>query len=168
MIFSMHFTRVLTVAVTLVVAQSPAHAQDIQANDEAAIKQLGVGWETAWNRRDAKALAALLAEDVDFVTVLGPNGWLKGRPRFEQVHASMFHTYFDESVWKTKEVYVKFIRPDLAIARVLWSTTGDKVRHIKHGAPREGIFSWVVEKRAGQWVILASQNTEAMPVLPGQ
>jgi hypothetical protein len=54
------------------------------------------------------------------------------------------------------------------VARVFWSTTGDRVRHIKHGSPREGIFTWVVEKRDGRWLIVASQNTEAMPVLPGQ
>jgi hypothetical protein len=51
---------------------------------------------------------------------------------------------------------------------VLWSTTGDKVRQIKHGAPRKGIFTRIVGKRNGQWRIIASQNTEAMPVLPGQ
>jgi hypothetical protein len=52
--------------------------------------------------------------------------------------------------------------------RVLGSTTGHKVRHMKHGAPREGIFRRVVEKRGGTWLIVASQNTEVMPVLPGQ
>lgn len=83
-------------------------------------------------------------------------------------HVRMHKTPFTDSVWTTKEVHVKFLRPDLAVARVLWSTTGDKVRHVKHGEPREGIFTWIVEKRDGQWLIIASQNTESMPVLPGQ
>jgi hypothetical protein len=52
--------------------------------------------------------------EVDFVTVLGPKGWLKGRPQFEEAHAWMLKTLFAESEWTTKEVHVRFIRPDLA------------------------------------------------------
>ena len=159
---------VAVVAVAVSLAPGRAAAQTSQAEDEAAITQLGKAWQDAWNRRDATALASLLADDVDFVTVLGPKGWLKGREQFQRVHAAMFQTLFTESVWTTNETHVKFLRPDLAIARVLWSTTGDKVRHIKHGTPRTGIFTWVVEKRDGRWMIVASQNTESMPVLPGQ
>lgn len=139
-----------------------------QREDEAAIKSLGSRWQDAWNQRDADAMTNLLAEDVDFVTVLGPKGWLKGRPQFREVHARMFTTLFTDSTWKTEEVHVKWVTTDLAIARVLWSTTGDKVRHLKHGTPRSGIFTWVVQKRDGGWQIIASQNTESMPILPGQ
>lgn len=139
-----------------------------RAADEAAIKELGRKWQDAWNTRDADALTALLAEDVDFVTVLGPRGWMKGHAQFKEAHARMFTTLFTESQWTSREMHVKFIRPDLAIQRVLWSTTGDRVRHVKHGEPRNGIFTWVVEKRNGKWLIIASQNTESMPILPGQ
>jgi len=146
----------------------PALAQTPAGGDETAIVQLGKAWQDAWNSRDAHALASLLAEDADFVTVLGPNGWLKGRARFESVHAGMFPRFFSKSVWTTKDVQVRFLRPDIAIAHVLWASTGDEVRHVKHRSPREGIFTWVLEKRNGQWLIVASQNTEVMPVLPGQ
>ncbi len=146
---------------------SAATAAD-RADDEAAVRELGTKWQDAWNRRDAEALTALLAEDVDFVTVLGPRGWMRGHAQFKEAHARMFTTLFTESRWTTRETHVKFIRPDLAIQRVLWSTTGDRVRHVKHGEPRSGIFTWVVEKRNGTWLIIASQNTESMPILPGQ
>jgi uncharacterized protein (TIGR02246 family) len=147
-----------------------AHAAEAKepSSDEIAIKHLAKQWEEAWNRRDAKAMTSLLAEDIDFVTVLGPNGWMKGQARFHEAHARMFTTLFTNSQWTTKETHVKFIRPDLAIQRVLWTTTGDKVRHVKYGEPRAGIFTWVVEKKDGKWLIIASQNTESMPVLPGQ
>jgi uncharacterized protein (TIGR02246 family) len=97
-----------------------------------------------------------------------PEGLAQGPRAMARSHVRMHKTPFTDSVWTTKEVHVKFLRPDLAVARVLWSTTGDKVRHVKHGEPREGIFTWIVEKRDGQWLIIASQNTESMPVLPGQ
>lgn len=157
---------ILGVLLSGVGAFTPSHAD--QAQDEAAIKALGVRWQDAWNKRDPEAMTNLLAEDVDFVTVLGPKGWLKGRPQFKEVHARMFTTLFTDSTWKTEEVHVKWVKPDLAIARVLWSTTGDKVRHVKHGTPRSGIFTWVVQKQDSDWQIIASQNTESMPILPGQ
>jgi uncharacterized protein (TIGR02246 family) len=158
-----------SIALALVVAvlgAAPSRAD--QRSDETAIQQLGVKWQDAWNKRDAKAMTNLLAKDVDFVTVLGPKGWLKGQAHFEEAHARMFTTLFTDSTWKTEETHVKWIQPDLAIARVLWSTTGDKVRHVKHGTPRSGIFTWVVQKRGENWLIIASQNTESMPILPGQ
>ena len=139
-----------------------------QEKDEALIRRMGKVWQDGWNNRDVDALAALLAEDVDFITVRGSEGWLQGRDEFRADHDGKLKTRFANSEWTTKSVHVKFIRPDLAFARVLWSTTGDKVRHVKHGEPRAGIFTWVVEKRDSAWRIIASQNTETMPVLPGQ
>ena len=158
------WTRFAVVLVAMTCVNGHAH----QMTDEATIKELGVQWQNAWNMKDAKTMTNLLAPDVDFVTVLGPNGWLKGRAQFEEAHARMFTTLFTHSTWKTESTHVKWIQPDLAIARVLWSTTGDKVRHVKHGTPRSGIFTWVVQKQDGAWRIIASQNTESMPVLSGQ
>ena len=63
---------------------TPPDGQPDRMEDETAIKQLGKDWQDAWNRRDAHALTALLAEAVDFVSVLGPKGWLKGRARFKE------------------------------------------------------------------------------------
>jgi uncharacterized protein (TIGR02246 family) len=169
--FPVRFVRLASIAVLVLFLSLdtiPASAQTPAPGDEAAITQVGKAWQDAWNSRDSHALASLLAEDADFVTVLGPNGWLKGRARFETVHAGMFPRLFSKSVWTTKETQVRFLRPDMAIAHVLWATTGDEVRHVKHGSPREGIFTWVLEKRNGQWLIVASQNTEVMPILPGQ
>lgn len=169
---STYLTLVVALPAVAAIAVGPAPTRPDEtadrAKDEAAIKRLGTDWRDGWNKRDAGALAALLAEDVDFITVRGPNGWLKGRDQFREDHARKMKTQFGDSEWTTKDVQVKFVRPDLALARVLWTTKGDKVRHVKHGEPREGIFTWVVEKKDGKWRIVASQNTEAMPPLSGQ
>jgi uncharacterized protein (TIGR02246 family) len=161
--------RILLVVLAIAATSSLAAGQEKgSAADLKSIEALGKSWQELWNRHDMDALSLLLAEDVDFITVLGPKGWLKGRKLWLEAHTRMHKTLFTDSVWTTKETQVRFLRPELAVARVLWSTTGDKVRHVKHGEPREGIFTWVVEKRDGKWMIIASQNTESMPVLPGQ
>jgi uncharacterized protein (TIGR02246 family) len=111
-------------------------------------------------------LASLMAEDVDFVTVVGARGWEKGRKEFKEGHAEVHKTMFKDSVLTIKETHVKFIRPDIAIAHVLWETKGDVVPDRKAGEPREGIFTWIVEKRSGKWLIIASQNTENKRPVP--
>lgn len=81
------FAKVFLGCAFLIGALSSFPGRADQAGDEAAIKQLGIKWQDAWNERDAKSMSSLVAEDIDFVTVLGPKGWLKGRAQFEEVHA---------------------------------------------------------------------------------
>jgi uncharacterized protein (TIGR02246 family) len=140
---------ILTVAFTCSLAVS--QEKEIAA-DCTSIEALGKSWQDLWNRHNMNALSLLVAEDVDFVTVLGPKGWLKGRKQWLQAHAAMHKTLFTDSVWTTKETQVKFLRPDLGVARVLWSTTGDRVRHVEHGEPREGIFTWIRREARGKVV----------------
>lgn len=152
---------VLTLVFILALAAQPARAQSKgNAADRQAVETMAARFQAAWNRHDMEALAALMAEDVDYVTVVGARDWEKGRQEFQQRHAEVHQTMFKDSVLTIKETHVKFIRPDIAIAHVLWETKGDAVPDRKPGEPRAGIFTWVVEQRSGKWLILASQNTE--------
>lgn len=160
-------------AAVLLLAGPPSLAATDRAGDEAAIKSLGAAWQTAWNRRDAEGLGAILAPDASFVSVLGPDTpglGRGGRAAFQAAHAAILKSpMFASSQWTTTRVDVlRFLGPDAAVAQVQWETTGDRVRHIKSGEPRRGIFLWVLQKQDGVWRVVASQNTEAVPPLPGQ
>ena len=48
----------------------PAFGQN-NATDIENIKRMESRWEEAWNKHDMKALASLVAEDVDFISVAG-------------------------------------------------------------------------------------------------
>jgi len=104
-----------------------------------------------------ETLASLVTEDVDFITVCGT--WLKSRKEFEEHHAKLHKTQFKESVWTTKNTEVKFIKRDVAIAHVEWGMKDDKDPDGTPRQPRQGIFTWVLEKRIATWVLIASQNT---------
>lgn len=54
------------------------------------------GWEEAWNRGDADALASLFAPDAEFVNVVGL--WWHDRERIRKAHAFGFETIFPGSV----------------------------------------------------------------------
>jgi uncharacterized protein (TIGR02246 family) len=151
----------LTFVFILVLAAQLPRAQT--KSDDAsrkAIEDIAASFQAAWNRHDMDGLASLVAEDLDYVTVVGARDWEKGRKEFKQRHAEAHQTIFKNSVLTITENHVKFIRPDIAIAHVLWETKGDSVPDRKPGAPRAGIFTWVVERRSGKWLIIASQNTE--------
>lgn len=152
---------VLTLIFIIALAAQPARTQTKTGDaSRKAIEDLAANFKDAWNRHDMDWLASLVAEDVDYVTVVGASDWEKGRKEFKQRHAEVHQTMFKESVLTIKEVHVKFLRPDIALAHVLWETQGDIIPDRKPGMPRAGIFTWVVEMRGGKWLIIASQNTE--------
>lgn len=131
-------------------------AQD-SAKDTEAVKRIESRWQEAWNTHDMNALASLVAENVDFITVAGT--WLKGRKAFEEHHAARHAMQFKESVWETTDVQVKFLKPDVALVHVSWGIKGDKDPDGTPRQPRRGIFTWVITKEGGKWLIKASQNT---------
>jgi len=152
---------VLILIVLPVAAQIKGNAKDREAINSIALK-----WQDNWNRHDMKTLAALLAEDVDFVTVGGT--WQKSPKEFEEYYAKRHVMQYKESVWTLKNTEVKFIKPDVAVAHVEWSMKGDKDADGTPRQPRQGIFTWVLEKRRGMWIIIASQNTNLREPMPSK
>ena len=146
----------LLIAIALIAPLAIAQIR-ASASDKAAIKETATSFQEAWNRHDMQALSALVAEDVDFITVGG--AWLKNRKEFEEHHARTHQVQFKESVLTIKESHIKFIRPDIATAHVEWSMKGDRDPDGTPRQPRQGIFTWVVEKQSGKWLIIAAHNT---------
>ncbi len=144
---------------TVVMAQTMGNEKDLQL-----IKNIETNWQNAWNRHDMKALAALVAEDVDFITVSGT--WLKNRKDFEEHHAKRHEMQFKESIWMTTDVKVKFLKRDIAIVHVSWGMSGDKNLDGTPRPPRRGIFTRVMTKQNGKWLINASQNTNIQEQIP--
>jgi uncharacterized protein (TIGR02246 family) len=154
---------ILLIAILLIVLPITAQIKG-NAKDTEAIKNIALKWQDDWNRHDMKALPALVAEDVDFITVGGV--WQKNRKEFEEYHAKGHAMQFKESVWTTKNTTVKFIKSDIAVAHVEWVIQGDKDPDGTPRQQRQGIFTWVLERRKGAWLIIAAQNTNIREPLP--
>jgi uncharacterized protein (TIGR02246 family) len=115
--------------------------------DEELIRQVAQRWEAAWNAHDMAAMAALVTDDADFVNVWGLH-W-HGRARIEQEHAERHRAQFKDTAWITREVQVQFVRSDVALVHLAWSMQ----------PPREGLFTWIMLKEQGKWLIRAAHNT---------
>ena len=159
--------RVSILLITLALAALPVTAQNKErVKDQEAIKSIATRWQDAWNQHDMTVLAALVATDVDFVNVAGI--WTKTKKEFQQFHAERHQMQFKESVWTTKNTTVKFIKPDVALAHVEWAIKGDKDPDGTPRPPRQGIFTWVLEKQKGKWLIIAAQNTNLREPAPSK
>ena len=128
------------------------------AEDEKAIRDIQARWDDAWNRHDVKALSALVAQDVRFVNVAGVV--LNGRGAFEALQTRTHAAQFKESVRTVTDTEIKFLSPGIAVAHVKWGMTGDKNEDGTPRQPRRGVMMQVLEKRDGQWTVVAAQNTD--------
>jgi uncharacterized protein (TIGR02246 family) len=131
------------------------------AADEQAVTAVIRAFEEAWNRHDMDSFASLFLDDADFVNVLGSR-WI-GRTAIREAHAATHATIFKHSRLHMKETSVRFLKPDVAVARSLWDLTGHSTPTGEIAPPRKGILTNVLMKEKGRWRIVVSQNTDVVP-----
>jgi uncharacterized protein (TIGR02246 family) len=101
-------------------------AQPGAETDEQATRAVVDRFMDSWNRHDAKAFAAVFAEDADFTNVRGIG--TSGRQKIEDFHAPVFATIFSKSYQEYTDIKTRFIRPDIAAVDVHWKMTGLSTR----------------------------------------
>lgn len=140
---------------------SPATASSQTADDRSAVEDFPTRFVDAWAKRDAKALAQIMAEKSDFITVGG--AWFDSREDFELYHSRLLNGRFRDAAMTMLERKVEFIRPDLAFVRWSWRMAGDKNADGTNRPARAGIMTMLAEKQGSAWTVIAAQNTNAGP-----
>lgn len=92
--------------------------------DEEELRHLPQAFCEAWAKHDGHALAQLMSDDVDFVTVGA--GWFHGRRDFETYHTRLLSGRFKDSTSTPLKTAVRFLRPDLAVVHWSWTIQGDR------------------------------------------
>ena len=133
------------------------------AVDESAIRELQMQQQNAWNRHDAKAYAALFADDGDVVNVVG--WWWKGRTEIEAKLTAAYAVAFRDSRLSIEDIEIRFLARDVATAHVRWSMEGARTPP-PIPEPRRGIQIQVLQKRGRVWRIASFQNTNSLPEQP--
>lgn len=150
-------------AMVAAVAALPPARLAAQSPGEAAIREVEARQASAWNRHDAAAYAALFTEDGDVVNVAG--WWWRGRAEIEAKLAGAFAYTFRESTLTITGVDVRFLTPDVAVAHVRWTMTGQRMPPGMPD-PGRGIQLQVLTRRGGRWSIASFQNTNSVPERP--
>ena len=133
-------------------------ATDAQTKrDEEELRQLPQAFSEAWAKHDGHALAQIMADDVDFVTVGAT--WFHGRRDFETYHTRLLSGRFKDSTNTPLQTLVRFLRPNLALVHWSWTIQGDRNPDGSLRPQRFGLMTMVAEKQNGKWLVVAAQNT---------
>jgi uncharacterized protein (TIGR02246 family) len=154
-----------SVAILIMVPVSARVAADRQADEAAVVDVVQTRQQQAWNEHDAKAYAALFAEDGDVVNVNVVGWWWKGRKEIENKLTDAFAFVFRDSTLTITEVDTRFLMPEVAVAHTRWTMSGAKTPP-GIPEPREGIQTIVLQKVGEKWMIAAFQNTNYRPEVP--
>ena len=138
-----------------------ASAAPSQSAEEAAVKAAVQSFVDAWNRRDMEAFAALFTEDADFVNVRGTR-WI-GRSAIRAGHAAAHATIFKNSQLRILELSVRFLKPDVAVARWACELSGQTTPAGESVPARKAIHTFVMTKTQERWLIVVAQNTDIVP-----
>jgi uncharacterized protein (TIGR02246 family) len=111
--------------------------------------------ETAWNRADAGAFAALFAADADFVNVRGDHA--VGREAIAAGHAHIWATIYAGSTVRYSVTRQREIAPGVVLVHL------DALLRVPSG-PLAGeiraLPSLLLTHSGGEWLIAAFQNTQ--------
>jgi uncharacterized protein (TIGR02246 family) len=138
------------VFIVLVAFTTVMNAQE--QSGEQAVPRVVADFAGAINRGAAKAFAALFAEDADFVVITGK--YLKGRNEIVTYHARLFTDDFQGSHLDVTSVAIRFLRTDVAVARVGTKRTENGGKEMRTSFPM-----FVLTKQGESWLIAAVQNT---------
>lgn len=153
--------RVLTNLVALFAAVAALTCQPLkaastsdQSDDRKELESLLERWESAWNKHDMPALAALFHEDAVWVLWTG-EVW-EGRKAFEEGMAAVHRTVYANSIQRERLEELTFLGPDAAVMRFHSELTGD-TRY--PGTIVQSRKILVLTRRQGTWRISWGQNT---------
>jgi uncharacterized protein (TIGR02246 family) len=130
-------------------------------SDEEALRALPRAFSAAWAEHNGHKLAAIMAEDVDFVTVRGV--WLQGRANFEKYHTRILSGRFRDATNTPLEIRVRFLRPDEAVVHWSWVIEGENGEDGSPQPKRFGIMTMVARKTDKGWKVMVAQNTNGGP-----
>lgn len=126
--------------------------------DQQSIENVVRAFGDCWNRHDMEAFAQLFAEDAEFVNVVGL--WWRGREEIKRAHTATHATMFKYSHLTINDIAVRFVKPDVAIARSSWELTGHLGPSGEALPKRKGILMNLLVRIADKWKIIDAQNTD--------
>lgn len=124
-------------------------------------EDIPAAFAAAWAARDAAALAALFAEDAEFVNVVGL--WWHDRKAIERAHAYGLGTFFAASTLTPGTIRTRMLGADAAVVQCRFTLTGQLLPDGGTAGPRRTVLSFVAERQPeGGWQVVAAQNTDVV------
>lgn len=123
-------------------------------------EDFGAAFVAAWMARDAGALAALFAQDADFVNVVGL--WWHNRSDIEKAHAYGLSTFFAHSTLRLGRTKCRLIGTEAAVTQSRLTLTGQTAPDGSTAGPRTTILTATLQRFETGWLAVAAQNTDVV------
>ncbi|MDF0600102.1 SgcJ/EcaC family oxidoreductase [Psychromarinibacter sp. C21-152] len=126
-----------------------------------APEEMPAAFARAWMARDAGALAALFAEDADFVNVVGL--WWEDRAAIARAHGYALRSFFADSRLAPGRVKIRRLGSELALVHCRFTLTGQRAPDGGVAGRRTTILLFVMQRNGDGWTCIAAQNTDIVP-----
>ncbi|MBA3753611.1 MAG: SgcJ/EcaC family oxidoreductase [Nitrospira sp.] len=135
------------------------------AGDDAAIKDRLDQFQAAWNKDDTQAMAAIWAEDGSLINPVGVTA--HGRAEVEKIFINEHTNRFKGTTYKTRDVTVQWVTPDVAVADVTANITGIRGPDGAAAPDYDHHVVWVLVRKDGQWMAAAARPYQ-FPAKPAE
>jgi uncharacterized protein (TIGR02246 family) len=103
-------------------------------------------------------MCASLAEDVQWVNWRGEV--LNSRQGVEDEHAKLFAGLYKNTHRTDTVKSIRYLSPELALVDNYWTMTGARTRDGADWPYRAGYASFLMAKRGGRWIVIASHTAD--------
>jgi uncharacterized protein (TIGR02246 family) len=154
----------LVPSLTISVAHANATEDTPRTSDDAAVREVVAGFSDSWNRHDARAMCASVAEDVRWV------GWRgdvsQSRKEVEDNHAALFADLYKNTHRTDIVKSIRYLGPELASVDDFWTMTGARTREGADWPYRAGYANFLMAKRGGRWIVIVSHTADFNATAP--
>lgn len=131
---------------------SPSAEADTQIR--AALK----GMDDAWNRHDMTAFVSYMADDVEWVNVVGM--WWKGKAQVYQAHEAFHRTIFrNRQLHEPEAIELKQVASDCVLVTMIAKADGFTTPSGQVEPAGRSLLTEVFVKRDGKWLLVQGHNT---------
>ncbi len=131
------------------------------AADDQALKDRVNEFQTAWNKDDTKAMAALWTEDGSLVNPFGATA--HGRSEIEKIFVDEHSHAFKATRYEASEVKVQQVTADVAIVDITANISGVHAPDGSAAPDYPHHVVWVFVKKDGQWMAAAARPYQFSP-----
>ncbi|MGH8218823.1 MAG: SgcJ/EcaC family oxidoreductase [Steroidobacteraceae bacterium] len=126
-------------------------------SDAQAILAIVRAYESGWNAHDPEALAALFADDIQWVNIVGM--WWRGRTEVHAAHIGIHATMFKDVAMRIDDCGVRFLTDDVAVSVVTLAMGGFTPPDGKYRPPSQDRLMLTMRCDRGKWCIVHGHNT---------
>ena len=152
--------KLLLLPILLGLTALPAARAD-QKEDDAAIHKRHDEWCAAWNKHDAKRMAAFFFADGDLINPFGRQA--QGTAAIEKLFADEQAGPMAGSTYAGTIERIRYVGKTVAIVEVAGEITGMKGPDGAATSPFKHHVTWIAQKKAGKWMAIAARAFVTLP-----